>query len=203
MGSYLAGRDDRPESDFSELREVIGRIFGTEIEIEASGKADGEVITEEVTGKLIAAYREKEERIGSENLSQVERYVMLQHIDYLWKDHLLNMDHLREGVGLRGYAQKDPLREYTKEGFDMFALMMDKFRMDVCSNLFRIQPASEEQIEELERRRELEEKKMVLGRGEGAEEKAKTPVRRTQKKVGRNDPCPCGSGKKYKRCCGR
>ena len=203
VGSFLAGRDDRPESDFSELSEVIGRIFGTEIEIEASGKADGEVITEEVTGKLIAAYREKEERIGSENLSQVERYVMLQHIDYLWKDHLLNMDHLREGVGLRGYAQKDPLREYTKEGFDMFALMMDKFRMDVCSNLFRIQPASEEQIEELERRRELEEKKMVLGRGEGAEEKARTPIRRTQKKVGRNDPCPCGSGKKYKRCCGR
>ena len=203
VSDYLAGRDDRPESDFSELCEVIGRVFGTEIEIEASGKADGEVITEEVTGKLIAAYREKEEKIGSEHLSQVERYVMLQHIDYLWKDHLLNMDHLREGVGLRGYAQKDPLREYTKEGFDMFTLMMDKFRMDVCSNLFRIQPASEEQIEELERKRELEEKKMVLGRGEGAEEKAKTPIRRTQKKVGRNSPCPCGSGKKYKKCCGR
>ncbi len=203
VSDYLAGRDDRPESDFSELCEVIGRVFGTEIEIEASGKADGEVITEEVTGKLIAAYREKEEKIGSEHLSQVERYVMLQHIDYLWKDHLLNMDHLREGVGLRGYAQKDPLREYTKEGFDMFTLMMDKFRMDVCSNLFRIQPASEEQIEELERKRELEEKKMVLGRGEGSEEKAKTPVRRTQKKVGRNSPCPCGSGKKYKKCCGR
>lgn len=203
VSDYLAGRDDRPESDFSELCEVIGRVFGTEIEIEASGKADGEAITEEVTGKLIAAYREKEEKIGSEHLSQVERYVMLQHIDYLWKDHLLNMDHLREGVGLRGYAQKDPLREYTKEGFDMFTLMMDKFRMDVCSNLFRIQPASEEQIEELERERELEEKKMVLGRGEEAEEKAKTPVRRTQKKVGRNSPCPCGSGKKYKKCCGR
>ena len=203
VSDYLAGRDDRPESDFSELCEVIGRVFGTEIEIEASGKADGEAITEEVAGKLIAAYREKEEKIGSEHLSQVERYVMLQHIDYLWKDHLLNMDHLREGVGLRGYAQKDPLREYTKEGFDMFTLMMDKFRMDVCSNLFRIQPASEEQIEELERERELEEKKMVLGRGEGAEEKAKTPVRRTQKKVGRNSPCPCGSGKKYKKCCGR
>lgn len=203
VSDYLAGREDRPESDFSELCEVIGRVFGTEIEIEASGKADGEVITEEVAGKLIAAYREKEEKIGSEHLSQVERYVMLQHIDYLWKDHLLNMDHLREGVGLRGYAQKDPLREYTKEGFDMFTLMMDKFRMDVCSNLFRIQPASEEQIEELERERELEEKKMVLGRGEGAEEKAKMPVRRTQKKVGRNSPCPCGSGKKYKKCCGR
>ncbi len=203
VSGYLAGRDDGPESDFSELREVIGRIFGTEIEIDAPAKADGEAVTEEITGKLVAAYREKEERIGSEHLSQVERYVMLQHIDYLWKDHLLNMDHLREGVGLRGYAQKDPLREYTKEGFDMFALMMDKFRMDVCSNLFRIQPASEEQIEELERKRELEEKKMVLGRGEGAEEKARTPVRRTQKKVGRNSPCPCGSGKKYKRCCGR
>ena len=203
VGSYLAGRDDRPESDFSELCEVIGRIFGTEIEIDAPPKADGEAITQEVTGKLVAAYREKEEKIGAEHLSQVERYVMLQHIDYLWKDHLLNMDHLREGVGLRGYAQKDPLREYTKEGFDMFTLMMDKFGTDVCSNLFRIQPASEEQIEELERKRELEEKKMVLGRGEGSEEKAKTPVRRTQKKVGRNSPCPCGSGKKYKKCCGR
>ena len=203
VDSYLAQRDDSAESDFSELREVLGRIFGTEIEIAASAKADGEAITDEVIEKLIAAYREKEERIGSEHLTQVERYVMLQHIDYLWKDHLLNMDHLREGVGLRGYAQKDPLREYTKEGFDMFTLMMDKFKTDVSSNLFRIQPASEEQIEELERKRELEERKMVLGRGEGSEEKAKTPVRRTQKKVGRNSPCPCGSGKKYKRCCGR
>ena len=203
VGSYLASRDNSSESDSSELREVVGRIFGTEIDIEVPAKADGEAVTEEISGKLTAAYREKEEQIGSEHLSQVERYVMLQHIDYLWKDHLLNMDHLREGVGLRGYAQKDPLREYTKEGFDMFTLMMDKFRMDVCSNLFRIQPASEEQIEELERKRQLEEKKMVLGRGGDSEETAKAPVRRTQKKVGRNSPCPCGSGKKYKKCCGR
>ena len=203
VGSYLAEREDRSESDFSELSEALGRIFGTQVDITVSGKADSDAITDEVVDKLIVAYQEKKEQIGSENLTQIERYVMLQHIDYLWKDHLLNMDHLREGVGLRGYAQQDPLREYTKEGFDMFTLMMDKFKMDVCANLFRIQPASEEQIQELERERELEEKKMVLGRGEGSEEKAKTPVRRTQKKVGRNDPCPCGSGKKYKRCCGR
>ena len=203
VGSYLARRDDRSELDLSELRGVLGRIFGTEIDIAASAKTGGDAITDEVVEKLVAAYREKGERIGSESLAQIERYVMLQHIDYLWKDHLLNMDHLREGVGLRGYAQKDPLREYTKEGFDMFTLMMDKFKTDVCSNLFRIQPASEERIEELERKRELEEKKMVLGRGDGSEEKVKTPVRRTQKKVGRNSPCPCGSGKKYKRCCGR
>ena len=203
VGSYLAQRDDDSESGFSVLSETFGKIFGTEIDIEASAKADADAITDEVFEKLVAAYREKEEEIGSDNLTQIERYVMLQHIDYLWKEHLLNMDHLREGVGLRGYAQKDPLREYTREGFDMFTLMMDKFKMDVCSNLFRIRPASEEQIEELERKRELEEKKMVLGRGEGSEEKAKTPVRRTQKKIGRNSPCPCGSGKKYKRCCGR
>ena len=203
VGSYLAERDDRSESDFSELSEALGRIFGTQVDITVSGKADSDAITDEAVDKLIVAYQEKKEQIGSENLTQIERYVMLQHIDYLWKDHLLNMDHLREGVGLRGYAQQDPLREYTKEGFGMFTLIMDKFKMDVCANLFRIQPASEEQIQELERERELEEKKMVLGRGEGSEEKAKTPVRRTQKKVGRNDPCPCGSGKKYKRCCGR
>ena len=203
VGSYLAERDDRSESDFSALSEALGRIFGTQVDITVSGKADSDAITEEAVDKLIVAYQEKKEQIGSENLTQIERYVMLQHIDYLWKDHLLNMDHLREGVGLRGYAQQDPLREYTKEGFGMFTLIMDKFKMDVCANLFRIQPASEEQIQELERERELEEKKMVLGRGKGSEEKAKTPVRRTQKKVGRNDPCPCGSGKKYKKCCGR
>ncbi len=203
VGNYLAERGDRSESDFSELSEILGRIFGTQIDIEVNANADVETIKDEIVTKLVAVYQEKQEKIGSENLSQVERYVMLQHIDYLWKEHLLNMDHLREGVGLRGYAQKDPLREYTKEGFDMFTIMMDKFNMDVCSNLFRIQPASEEHIRELENRRQLEERNVVLSRGNDSEEKTRTPVRRVQKKVGRNSPCPCGSGKKYKKCCGR
>ena len=190
VGSYLAERDDRPESDFSELSEALGRIFGTQVDITVSGKAGSDAITDEVVDKLIVAYQEKEEQIGSENLTQIERYVMLQHIDYLWKDHLLNMDHLREGVGLRGYAQKDPLREYTREGFDMFTLMMDKFKMDVCVNLFRIQPASEEQIQELERERELEEKKMVLGPGRRFRRKGQDPDQENSEKSRSKRPMP-------------
>jgi preprotein translocase subunit SecA len=133
-------------------------------------------------------------------MRQIERYIMLQTLDYLWKDHLLSMDHLREGIGLRGYGQKDPLLEYKKEGYEMFSAMMDRFREEVCEKLFRVKPVSEVDMERLERRRRVEQQRMVLSRGEGGDEK-KSPVRR-EKKVGRNDPCPCGSGKKYKKCCG-
>ena len=202
VSDYVSEKSDSSEFDSSRLSDAVTRVFGTEVEIEVADVADPEEMTRDIAAKMAAAYADKEERIGPETMRQIERYVMLQTIDYLWKDHLLNMDHLREGVGLRGYAQKDPLREYTKEGFDMFSLMMDKFGMDVCSNLFRIRPVSDEEIRELEKKRELEESRMVLGRGGDEEPEAKKPVRRARKKVGRNSPCPCGSGKKYKKCCG-
>jgi len=129
---------------------------------------------------------------------------MLQSVDYLWKDHLLNMDHLREGVGLRGYAQRDPLHEYKREGFDMFSGMMVRCSEDICEKLFRVQPVSDTEIEQLERKRRQEQQRMTLSRGGdgSAEQQKPKPVRR-EKKIGRNDPCPCGSGKKYKKCHGR
>ncbi len=201
--SYFANVKEVSESGLSDLSDSLGRIFGIPIRVTVSRKPDKDFVANEVVEQVVGVYREKVEQIGSEALEQVERYVMLQTIDYLWKDHLLNMDHLREGVGLRGYAQKDPLREYTKEGFEMFAFMMDRFKTDVCSNLFRVRPASDEQIQKLEEERKLEEKKMILGRGESSAEKPKEPIRRTREKIGRNSPCPCGSGKKYKKCCGR
>ena len=202
VGDYFSRSKDPSEIDLSGLREAAGRIFGTEARVPDSEATDAEAVKDHIMDGMAAAYREKEEQMGSETLRQIERYVMLQTIDYLWKDHLLNMDHLREGVGLRGYAQKDPLREYTREGFDMFSGMMEKFGLDVCSNLFKIRPVSDEEIRELEKQREREERRMVLGRGDEGGDEPKKPVRRTQKKVGRNSPCPCGSGKKYKKCCG-
>ena len=127
---------------------------------------------------------------------------MLQTLDYLWKDHLLSMDHLREGIGLRGYAQKDPLQEYKKEGYEIFTAMMSRFSEEVCTKLMLVRPVSELDVERLERRRRIEQERMVVSRGESEEQK-KQPVTRRERKIGRNELCPCGSGKKYKKCCGR
>ena len=190
-------------ADFNELDESIYRIFNVHLDFSqyAQNGAKRSDVMEYVREGVHSYYDEKENQIGSETLRQIEKYIMLQTIDYLWKDHLLSMDHLREGIGLRGYAQKDPLYEYKKEGFEMFSGMLYRCNEDVCEKLFRVQPISDVDMERLERRRRLEQQKqMVLGRGEG-EEKRK-PVKR-EKKVGRNDPCPCGSGKKYKKCHGR
>jgi preprotein translocase subunit SecA len=128
---------------------------------------------------------------------------LLHTIDTLWKDHLLSMDHLREGIGLRGYAQQDPLREYKREAFQMFADLVERIKEQTLSFLYRVQVTREEEVERMEEERRRQRLRLVYSRGEEArEEKPKQqPIRR--QKIGRNDPCPCGSGKKYKKCCGR
>ena len=192
--------------DLGELKEALLTQFNIDIDFEdlpldAVKKED---ISEYIRNKVHTYYEQKEQDITSDTMRQIERFVMLQTVDYLWKDHLLNMDHLREGIGLRGYAQKNPLNEYKREGYDMFGSLMYRLSNDVCEKLFRVQPASEEDMEKLERRRRAEQQQMVLSRGEeGEAQEKKKPVRRQEKKVGRNDPCPCGSGKKYKKCCGK
>jgi preprotein translocase subunit SecA len=123
---------------------------------------------------------------------------MLQTVDNLWKDHLLSMDHLKEGIGLRGYAQQNPLLIYKKEGFEMFNDMISRVKDETLGILFRIQIEEPKKIDDM---RQPKAQKMVFSGGEGPA-KPKTAQRRT-KKVGRNAPCPCGSGKKYKKCCGR
>ena len=128
----------------------------------------------------------------------VERQVMLITLDTLWKDHLLSMDHLKEGIGLRGYAQKNPLREYQREGFDAFADMLTRVKELTLERLFRMQLQRESDVERIAQKERKQ--RMMLSRG--PEIKPET-VRRQGKKVGRNEPCPCGSGKKYKQCCGR
>ncbi len=151
------------------------------------------------------AYEEQEEKIGVDGMRYLERVIFLQMVDTYWKEHLLNMDHLKEGIGLRGYGQKNPLNEYKREGFEMFANMIETVKQKTLSTLFKIKIASEEDVDRdamEKRKRQQSEMRLSRGGGEGAGE-AQKPVIREGEKIGRNSPCPCGSGKKYKKCCGR
>jgi preprotein translocase subunit SecA len=150
-------------------------------------------------------YQKREEEFGAPMLRYLEKVIMLQSIDYYWKDHLLGIDQLKEGIGLRGYGQKDPLIEYQKEAYQMFLEMLDRIKKDTVEKLFAIQIAKEQEMKEVKMERK---QTFIMGRGEAAqggggktEDGKGVTIRREGKKVGRNDPCPCGSGKKYKRCC--
>jgi preprotein translocase subunit SecA len=152
-----------------------------------------------VLAKTKEAYAAKERNFGPETLRSLERFITLQTVDSLWKDHLLNMDHLKEGIGLRGYGQKDPLQEYKREGYEMFMAMVERIKEGAVSTLFRVQLAGEADLEDYQRPKRQE---FSLTRGDEGEGE-KEPVRRQAEKIGRNQPCPCGSGKKYKKCCGK
>ena len=136
---------------------------------------------------------------GEDLIHYIERTILLQMIDQHWKDHLWGMDQMKDCIGLRGYGQKDPLAEYKREGYDMFAGMMGRIKGDTLERLFKFQLVRGERPEaEVETPRP---EQMSLNRGEAATA-SKQPVHRTEAKVGRNDPCTCGSGKKYKKCHG-
>jgi len=143
-------------------------------------------------------YNQRETVIGEEDFRRLERIVMLQTVDNLWKDQLLSMDHLKEGIGLRGYAQQNPLLVYKKEGFELFQEMISRVKEETLGILFRIQIAESEKIDDL---RKPKEQNLTFSSGDAPARKK--PVKRVEKKIGRNAPCPCGSGKKYKKCCGR
>ncbi|OEU50300.1 MAG: preprotein translocase subunit SecA [Desulfuromonadales bacterium C00003096] len=143
--------------------------------------------------------QEREEEFSTPVFEHLMKVLLLQVIDSQWKDHLLSIDHLKEGIGLRGYAQQDPKEAYKREAYGLFMEMMGRIRQEVIEKLFRIQLAREDDVERMEeqqRRRRIEFNRV------GGEDQMRKPVIRQEKKVGRNDPCPCGSGQKYKKCCG-
>ncbi len=158
--------------------------------------ADG--LAQEIYDQALAVYDQKAAQLGEAELRQLERVVMLQTVDNLWKDHLLSMDHLKEGIGLRGYAQQNPLLVYKKEGFEMFQETIDRIKAETLGILFRIQLAEPDHMEELQKA--PSQKLIFSGGGDGPA--TRQPVTRESEKIGRNAPCPCGSGKKYKKCCG-
>lgn len=203
--------------DVPGLEQHIHNEFGAELPLQKwldeDNHMDEEQLRDRITEDLQAVYSEKCERVG-EAMRDIERQVMLQILDVLWKEHLANMDHLRQGIGLRAYAQKNPKQEYKRESFEMFETMLNNLKHEVVRVLFRVEPMSEEQVAEMERQRleALKQQSMELEHasasalGEEADfdpEEAETPYVRQGAKVGRNDPCPCGSGKKYKQCHGK
>jgi preprotein translocase subunit SecA len=187
------------EWDIKSLNDALYQQFGFKLKL---GPEEIEDLTQDgLTQRIVETIREiynrKEAEFGQETWRYLERMIMLQVLDNLWKDHLLAMDHLKEGIGLRGYAQEDPLRSYKREGFQAFAAMIERIKEETIAHLMRIQPVKQE---EATSRYAPKEQEMVMSRG--GDGGAQT-IKRKDKKVGRNDPCPCGSGKKYKKCCGR
>ncbi len=187
---------DAGEWDLNGLRDAVYGLFSVDVQLEESSLNE--------MGNLIAlkakeAYENKEREAGPEFMRYIEKMVLLQVIDAQWKDHLLGIDHIKEGIGLRGYAQRDPLVEYKKEAFELFADMSRRINTEVLMRLFKIQVRQETLEQQSSRAAEQQSKRLVYNRGDG--DSAKQPVHK-EKKIGRNDPCPCGSGKKYKKCCG-
>jgi len=202
-------RDKHPDQwDLEGLRISVGNQYG--IDINNLGIDFKEVnypeLNEKLIGTIRSRYEEKETRVGSEYMRYQERMIMLQVLDVQWKDHLFALDHLKEGIGLRGYGQRDPLIEYKKESFDMFEALNSRREEETVRYLFLFEPISIEeqrarlQAQEEARRRQAREQNLVYG--SGGEQTAHTRKREVAK-VGRNDPCPCGSGKKFKKCHGR
>ena len=191
------------EWDWTGISDAVFQQFNFRLDDMDKNTLDGlneEGLAQEIYDLAHEVYDEKVALLGEADFRQLERVVMLQTVDNLWKDHLLSMDHLKEGIGLRGYAQQDPLLVYKKEGFEMFQETIDHIKMETLNILFRIQLAEPEHIEDLQ---QPKEQKLIFSGGGDGSPPAKKPIKREAEKIGRNSPCPCGSGKKYKKCCGR
>jgi preprotein translocase subunit SecA len=160
-----------------------------------------DALAEELIGKVNARYEDKEALFSPPTLRWLERHILLDIVDAQWKDHLLTLDHLKEGIGLRGYGQKDPLVEFKKEAFTLFDELMNRIDTEAVRFLFLMQPAKpQDEAKQIEERQRRQQKNLQFQAGPAQAEPPK-PVR-AGAKVGRNDPCPCGSGKKYKKCHG-
>ncbi|MCK9196378.1 MAG: preprotein translocase subunit SecA [Syntrophales bacterium] len=196
--NYVDEKGHPEDWDLKALDDRIFKQFSLKLNLNEKGREMNALeIEETIISAANAHLRRKEEDFGPPLMTYVMTMIMLQSIDTQWKDHLLGMDHLKEGIGLRGYGQKDPVREYQKEGYDMLMAMIERIKEDTLEKLCMVQVRREEGIEEMQRKAEED---YILSRGEDV---SATPVKRDKEKVGRNDPCPCGSGKKYKKCCGQ
>ena len=201
VAAHVDERALADEWDITGLNESLFKQFAFRISIsdEQRSALTADRLRQIIVDQAREIYKNREEQFTPPMLRHMERMILLQTIDHLWKDHLLSMDYLREGIGLRGYGQRNPLQEYKKEGFDLFQQMIDQIKVDTVEKLFRVQLASDEDLERMRARRQ---QRIVMGRGGGQKRRKPQTVKREGKKVGRNEPCPCGSGKKYKKCCG-
>ena len=200
--------------DIPGLEEAIQQEFGLEMPIgqwlEQDDELHEETLRERITATMVDLYREKETQAGSPVVRHFEKAVMLQILDSAWKEHLAAMDYLRQGIGLRGYAQKDPKQEYKKEAFQMFTDMLERIKHEVLTVLTKVQVRAQSDVEAVEEQRRTQSQMNFKHDQAGALDEApeevegvQQPFIRQGRKVGRNEPCPCGSGKKYKHCHGK
>ncbi len=202
--------------DLPGLMDALEGEYGLRLEVDKWLEEDHGLNEEGLRKRIVEAvenaYREKEALVPAEHMRRFEKQVMLQILDGHWKEHLAAMDHLRQGIHLRGFAQKNPKQEYKREAFEMFAKMLDSIKKDVISIMSRVEVKGEEDVDAVEEQRRqappMEYTHDAPDNGlqdetGNADEGGQEPFKRTERKVGRNEPCPCGSGKKYKQCHGR
>ena len=175
-----------------QLDELCGFSRNEEFKDKLPTREEAEAWVADLLGKL--------EESSGEHYHEIQRYFLLEALDRNWKEHLLNMDHLREGIGLRGYGQKDPKHEYKREGFTLFREMLDRIKENTVRALCHLRIETEVREDEFQHKEKQSDLEYSDSESEGAKKK---PKRRSEPKIGRNDPCPCGSGKKYKKCCGK
>jgi len=211
--SYTKSLGARSEWDLTGLSKALRRRYL--LEFDASGAdGDAESLIDTVIERVGTAYDEREAEIGSASMRRLERFLLLNSYDTKWKDHLYAMDALKAGIGMRAYAQEDPKVKYKEEGYRMFAQMLELVREEVSDLVLKVRIEAEDE-EQLEDTWDAEEfvhedfggyaghQAQVEAGMEGSKREAAKPIVRDQPKVGRNDPCPCGSGKKFKKCCGQ
>ncbi|WP_060423361.1 preprotein translocase subunit SecA [Serratia marcescens] len=213
IDNYITPQSLEEEWDIQGLEERLRNDFDLEMPIaqwlDKEPELHEETLRERILENAKEQYQRKEDVVGSEMMRNFEKGVMLQTLDSLWKEHLAAMDYLRQGIHLRGYAQKDPKQEYKRESFNMFATMLESLKYEVISVLSKVQVRMPEEVEALEQQRREEAERLAQHQqlshhDENAlvTEDPNAPAT-AERKVGRNDPCPCGSGKKYKQCHGR
>lgn len=215
VDSYLPPQSMEDQWDVSSLEQVLADDFTLKVSVKQWIEQDHSIQPEEIKQKIIEHcyqdYDDKENQIGRETLAQFEKSVILQTMDNHWREHLSAMDHLRQGIHLRGYAQKDPKQEYKREAFTLFTAMLDNMKYDIVKLLSSVQITNEDDVDAIEAQRradQIDKLQFIHQSEDGAapddgESAAPSTVRRTAKKIGRNEPCPCGSGKKYKTCHGK
>src|SRR6266852_3850473 len=204
LADTFCPQNEHPEKwNVTQFAAEVLNQFG--IDVKTAGIDTGKMSHNELADTLVTRvkerYAEKEKMFGETMMRWLERRIILDIVDTQWKDHLLTLDHLKEGIGLRGYGQKDPLVEFKKEAFTLFEDMMGRIDTETVRYLFLVQPAKpEDEAREIERRQRRQQQELQYQAGAAQAEEPK-PIR-TGAKVGRNEPCPCGSGKKYKKCHG-
>jgi preprotein translocase subunit SecA len=215
LDAYAHLETDPEEWDLENLKVNLRRVYGIDLPQNVDQLSRPE-LEEKLLDQIKSKYQEKESQIGTEMMRWYESMVMLQIMDQQWKDHLLGLDHLKEGIGLRGYGQRDPLVEYKKESFALFEELWNRATEEMVRMLFLLRPITEEDERDRLRNRRQQQSlsysqptdtpEPVWQPSQPQEQQSAAAVKtvvRNNPKVGRNEPCPCGSGKKYKKCCGR